>query len=156
MPASKYLKNKVADFLWRAQAFAPPATVYAALLTVAPTAADVYTELAAAGYARIAVAESLAAWSGTQGAGTTAVSSGSSAIAESSNNAAVAFHAALTANWSGLVVLAFFDASPLTTGNLLDWYYLTDSAGTPVTRNYAIGDPVSFAISSIKRRLANG
>jgi hypothetical protein len=154
MPASRYLANTLLDFLFREQAYNPPASSEIAILTVAPDNSDAYTELSATGYARVSVAASLAAWSGSQGAGTTTASTGSGAYAESSNNAAVVFHASIPANWTGCVAIAFFDGT--SDDNMLDWYYLTDSDGNPVTRNYAIGDAVSFAIGAIKRRLADG
>lgn len=155
MPLSRYLGNLLVDFLWREQAYNPPATQYAALLTAAPDLTDAYTELGASGYARVASVGSLADWSGTQGAGTTSASSGSGAVKESSNNASLQFHASIPAEWNGLVALAFFDSDVEGSGNLLDWYYLTDGGGNPVTRNYAIGDPVAFAAGRIKRQITN-
>lgn len=154
MPISRYLKRALVDFLWREQAFDPPASVQWALLTVAPSLTDTYTELAAADYNRVTLAESMAEWSGTQGAGTTTASTGSGAVAESSNNNAMSFSASIANNWTGIVAIAAFDGT--SDDNLLDWYYLTDEDGTPVTRNYAIGDPVVFAVSAIKRRMENG
>lgn len=75
-------------------------------------------EVAAAGaYARVSVACSLAAWAGTQGAGTTVASSG--ATGQTSNNAAITF-AQATANWTtspeAIWGFALYDA--LTAGNL--------------------------------------
>lgn len=81
-------------------------------------------EGSATGYARQSIASSLTAWSGTQGAGTTAASSGSSG--QISNNAALNFPQVTTA--LGLVVgLVYFDA--LTSGNA--WEYSIQSTGTP-------------------------
>jgi hypothetical protein len=69
-------------------------------------------EPSGSGYARVQVAASLAAWAGTQGAGTTTASSGSGGT--TSNNAAVAFDDPTGDwNWCGLFVL--WDAA--TAGN---------------------------------------
>lgn len=81
-------------------------------------------EVAAAnGYARVSIAASLAAWAGTQGAGTTAASSGTSGT--TSNNAAITY-ATPTGAWQGtnqyIVGTAVFDAS--TAGNA--WWFGID------------------------------
>ncbi len=83
-----------------------------------------FTEASYAGYNRVGVAASLANFAGTQGAGTTTASSGTSG--ETSNNLAVPFGAP-TSTQAGLVVgIAQFDAS--TAGDEMDWNILT----TPV------------------------
>jgi hypothetical protein len=77
-----------------------------------------------AGYARVAVTSGLTEFSGTQGAGTTTVSTGSSG--QISNNAVITFGAP-TSSQVGLVVgLARYDA--LTGGNAWDY----DISTTPV------------------------
>jgi len=83
-------------------------------------------EGSATGYARIAIASSLAAWSGTQGAGTTVASSGSSG--QVSNNAAISF-AQVTTSLGLVVGFAMYDA--LTSGNA--WEFAIQSSGTPTT-----------------------
>lgn len=75
------------------------------------------------GYARAAIASSLAAWAGTQGAGTTTVSTGSSGT--TSNNVAVAF-ADPTGDWNWCGMFILFDA--ITGGNHL----ISDSLGNPM------------------------
>lgn len=150
MTMSQYTLNKLADFLLREQAFDPPATRHLALFTVMPTRATGGTELALAGYARQALAGSLANWSGTQGAGTTAVSSGTTDSI--SNNVVVTFHAALTVAWSGLVGWGFYDAA--SAGNLLDFGPIVDSLGNPISRSFSAGDAVSFAAGTLVLRLA--
>jgi hypothetical protein len=81
-------------------------------------------EGSATGYARVAIASSLANWSGTQGAGTTVASSGSSG--QVSNNSAIAFAQVTTA--LGLVVgVGMWDAA--TSGNA--WEFAIQSSGTP-------------------------
>lgn len=68
MPKSTYLRNKVLDHCMGRAAFTMPATVYAALLDTAPTAASTgstISEVSYTGYARVQVpAASLNAASG--------------------------------------------------------------------------------------------
>lgn len=113
---SDYLSNKLIDEFFRAQAYAWPAITYQSLYTTAPGNADAGVEVAGGSYARVAVASSMAAWSGTQAAGSTSASSGTSG--KSSNNAAVTF-AAPTANWGSVTAYGRRDAS--SGGNLLVW-----------------------------------
>ena len=97
---SDYYENQIIDHMLRAVAFTPPATVYVALFTAAPTDAGGGTEVSGGAYARQAVTLSAAS------AGAT------------SNSADVTFPAA-TANWGTVVALGLFDAE--TAGNLLMW-----------------------------------
>lgn len=115
---SIYAQNKLIDFFLRAQTFSPPATVYVALFAdqVGPDGRG--TEIAAAGYARVAVTEGLLAWAGTQGPGSTTPSTGTSG--ETTNNAPIAFPAP-TANWGTITSIGVYDAATL--GNLL--FYAT-------------------------------
>lgn len=113
---SDYLENKLIDWLLRGQAFTPPATVYVALLTAAPSDSGGGTEVSGGSYARVAVASSLANWAGTQSAGSTAASSGTGG--QTSNNNAVTFPAP-TANWGVVTHTALYDAA--SGGNLLAW-----------------------------------
>lgn len=95
-------------------------------------------EGSAAGYARVAIASSLTAWSGTQGAGTVVASSGSTG--QVSNNAAIAF-AQVTTNLGLVVGFCLWDA--VTAGNC--WEYGIQSSGTPtniganISPNFAAG-----------------
>jgi hypothetical protein len=128
---SDYLSNKLVDLIFRAQAYAYPATLYHALYTATPSNAGGGTEVGGGvGYARAAIASSLAAWSGTQGAGTTLASSGT--LGRISNNAALA-HPAPSGSWGSPVAGGLLDAGTL--GNLLFWHALTTpltvSAGSP-------------------------
>jgi hypothetical protein len=113
---SDYLANKLIDYWLRGQAYAWPATTYEALFTAAPSNAGGGTEVAGGSYARVGVASDTTHWSGTQAAGSTGASSGSSG--ETSNNLAIVFPAP-TANWGTLQALGYFDASGA--GNLLGW-----------------------------------
>lgn len=83
-------------------------------------------EASGSGYARVSYASTEANWSGTQGAGTTAASSGSSG--QISNNNAIAF-AQLTASIGLVVGVALFDAS--TSGNC--WEYAIQASGSPTS-----------------------
>jgi hypothetical protein len=118
---SYYLENKYIDWFFRGQNFpggtSPgPTTLYVALYTAAPSAAGGGTEVSTSGtgYARVAVTSSLANWAGTQGAGTTAVSSGTSG--QTSNNNSITFGSP-TASWGTIGWFGILDGS----GNL--WYW---------------------------------
>lgn len=112
-----YLENKIMDWLFRQQPFVPPATLYFGLFTVTPTDAGGGTEvvIGQGAYARVPVASSLVNWAGTQGATTTAVSSGASGT--TSNNVPITFPTPNGAAWGVVNSFGIFDAS--TGGNLL-------------------------------------
>jgi hypothetical protein len=112
--ASDYFENKLVDWLFRGQSFAPPATGFIAAYTVAPTDSTPGTEVSGGAYARISVPASLANWAGTQAAASTVASSGTGG--QTSNNILLSFPAA-TAAWGTVVALAYLDAS--TGGNML-------------------------------------
>ncbi|KAA1013052.1 hypothetical protein FVF58_09690 [Paraburkholderia panacisoli] len=81
-------------------------------------------EGSATGYARVAITSSLANWAGTQGAGTTVASTGTSG--QISNNNAIAF-AQVTTSLGLVVGVGMWDAS--TSGNC--WEFAIQSSGTP-------------------------
>lgn len=142
-----YWRNKLMDANVRAQAITFPATRYLALFTVAPTSATGGTEVVVSGYGRISLASSLANWSGTQGDGTTSASSGTTG--RITNNVTVQFEDSATVAWDGVVAWGEFDAS--TSGNLLEFGYLVDAVGSPITRSFSIGDLVEFAPGALVR-----
>lgn len=111
---SDYLENKLVDFLVRGQTFTAPTTVYYGLATTAGSDVACGTEVTGGSYARVAVASSLANWAGTQSAGSTVASSGTSGT--TSNNTVITFPAP-TANWGTVVEYCIFDAA--SAGNLL-------------------------------------
>lgn len=111
---SDYLENKLIDFLFRAQSYSPPATLYFALFTAAPSDSGGGTEVSGGSYARVGVTAALAAFAGTQAAGSTTASSGTGGV--TSNNATINFPAP-TANWGSVTHFGIFDAP--TGGNLL-------------------------------------
>lgn len=113
--------------------------VYVSLFTVAPGEGGGGTEVTGGSYARVAVPCTLAAWAGTQGAGTTTASTGSSGT--TSNNGTITFPAP-TANWGSVVGIGIHDQA--SGGNLLDYGNLT----TPKTINDADPAP-SFAAAAL-------
>ena len=133
-----YLENKIIDWLFRGQA-APtlPAALHFALFTTAATDAGGQVEVSGGAYARAAVTRSLTNFAGTQGAGTTVASTGTSGT--TSNNATILF-AAPTANWGTVTSIGVFDAP--TGGNML----LHGTLTTPKTIS-AGSDAPSFAVA---------
>lgn len=141
MLLSNFLRNSLLDALLRGQAaYAPPQTLYVALFTSEPAADGSGTEASGSGYARASIASSLANWAGTQGAGTSGVSTGTSGA--TSNNNAITFGAP-TGSWGTIVGAALYDAP--TGGNMLFFGSLT----TALAVNN--GDPApSFAAGALK------
>ena len=86
---TNFLENQIIDWFFRGQAFTPPTNLHFALFTVAPTEAGGGTEVTGGGYARVSVARTLAAWAGTQAAGSTTASTGTGGT--TSNNNAITF-----------------------------------------------------------------
>lgn len=117
-----YYENKLVDSQFRGQTFTIPTTLYVGLDTVACTEAGGGTEVTGGSYARVAVTSSMANWAGTQSAGTTVASTGTSGT--TSNNGAITFPAP-TANWGTVVSFRIWDAS--TSGNALICQTLTTS-----------------------------
>jgi len=103
-----YLENKTVDHLFRATAYSEssPASFYVALFTTSCTDAAVGTEVSGAGYARIAIARSQAAWNGTHGTNSGA-SSGTDGTID--NNAIIQFGSP-TANWGSVTSFGILDA----------------------------------------------
>lgn len=136
---SDYLENKLIDFIFRGQSYTPPATLYVALLTAAPSDAGGGTEVSGGSYARVGVTASLTNFAGTQSAGSTTASSGTGGT--TSNNGAITFPAP-TANWGSVTHWGIYDAA--SGGNLLYYAPLT----TAKTVNN--GDPApSFAAGAL-------
>lgn len=152
---SDFAENKLIDFLFRAQALGitgataaagtGPATLYVALLTAAPSDTGGGTEVSGNAYARVAVTSSLANWAGTQSAGSTTASSGTSGT--TSNNAAVTFPTPTPAGWGIVTHAAIYDAA--TAGNLIAWGALTAS------KTINADDAVSFPAGTLQFQLDN-
>lgn len=132
-----FAENKIVDATLRAQAIGTPVTWYVALYTTCPTDSTAGTEATGGSYARVAVTAGLAAWAGTQSAGSTVASSGTGGT--TSNNAAITFPTP-TASWGTVVCWAITDAS--TAGNI--WIY----SALTVSKTINIGDSVSFAAAA--------
>lgn len=115
-----YAENKIVDAVFRAQALGAPATMYVALFTTAEDDTGAGTEVTGGSYARVAVTGALANWAGTQAAGSTTASTGTSGT--TSNNGAITFPAP-TANWGVITGFALFDAA--SAGNMWVWGALT-------------------------------
>lgn len=113
---SNFFSNKLIDFIFRAAAYTMPSNLYFGLFTASPTNAGGGVEVSLGSYVRQSIPASFAGLSGTQGAGTTAASSGTEGLI--SNNGVIAFPAP-TANWGTIVAEAVFDAS--SGGNMLFW-----------------------------------
>lgn len=111
---TNYLENKLVDHVLRGVPYTAPTTTYAALLLAVPGEDGVLVEVTGAGYARVAITSNTINWSGTQGAGSTTASTGTSGTI--SNNTIIAFPAP-AGNWGTVVAVALKDAA--TGGNTL-------------------------------------
>jgi hypothetical protein len=142
--------NQILDAALRGEAISFPATWYVGLLSALASRGAAGTELSTGagftGYARQAVPASLDDWSGTQGDGTTAVSSGTQDYI--TNNVEIEFEDVLVAAWNGMVGVALYDAA--SAGN--QWFFgeIVDSVGTPISVSRAIGEPVRFAPGALR------
>lgn len=128
---------------WTAVATIPALTgVYVGLFTVQPDDAGAGgTEVTGGSYDRVAVACTLAAWSGTQGPTSTSASTGSGGT--SSNNGTITFPVP-TADWGVCVGFGIWDAPLVAGGHLL--YH----APLGATRTILNADPApSFAASAL-------
>jgi hypothetical protein len=104
MPGFKanYLSDKQLAMVFGAVTWTPPATLYCALFTVAPTAAGGGTEVTGGGYARVAV--------------TNNITNFSVASQQATNLSAIDFGTP-SAAWGTIVAGAWFDAA--SGGNML-------------------------------------
>lgn len=124
---SNYLENILLDEVLGGDDYTPPATVYIALFTSAPSDSGGGTEVSGGSYARVAVTNNATNWP--------AASAG-----VKQNGTDVTF-AQATAGWGTVVAFAVFDAG--SSGNMLYWGALTAS------RTVAINDTVSFPTGSL-------
>lgn len=144
---SAYQINRIIDAVQRGQSgsIVWPTTTYYALATTEPTEVAPGTEVGGASYARQAVPVDMNEWAGTQGAGTTVASSGTSGI--TSNNNPVDFGTAAEA-WGTVGWWMEFDS--LSGGNMLSFGTITDSAGVATPRSINAGDPVLFPAGALQ------
>lgn len=107
---TNYAENQLIDWLFRGAADpALPASWHLALFTTIPDdAGGGAFEVDGGSYARIPAVRSLAAFAGTQGLGTTAASSGTSAT--TSNNISLLFPAP-SADWGTIRAIGLYDAA---------------------------------------------
>lgn len=141
---SDYLENKLVDHVFRATAYTAPTTTYVALYTSACTDATGGTEVSGGSYARVAIANGLTAWAGTQAAASTVASTGTGGT--TSNNAVATF-ATPSAGWGTVTYVGLLDA--LSAGNLLVCTALTTS------KTINTGDTVSFPAASLSVQIDN-
>lgn len=135
---SDYLENKLIDQIFRGQSAPTTTTLYVGLLTAAPSDSGGGTEVSGGSYARVAVSSSLSNWAGTQSAGSTVASSGSSG--QTSNNGAITFPTP-TAGWGTVTHFGIYDAS--SGGNLLFFGALT------IAKTVNQADTVTFPAASL-------
>ncbi|HRH21460.1 MAG TPA: hypothetical protein PLE81_12590 [Brevundimonas sp.] len=142
-----YAENKLVDALLRGQAIGTPATWYVALFTDACTDAGPGTEVStsATGYARQPAAASLAAWAGTQSAGSTVASSGTGGT--TSNNSAITWSTS-TAAWGTIQSVGLMDA--VSSGNR--WVCIALSSSLNVSGS---GFTVSFSAGQLSFQIDN-
>ncbi len=134
-----YAENRLVDALFRGQSLGAPATWYVGLLTSACSDSSAGTEVSGGSYARVGVTASLANFAGTQSAGSTTASSGTGG--QTSNNIAVTWSTAPTANWGVVTHYGMYDAS--TAGNL--WLCVALSVSKTINNGDAAP---SFAIGA--------
>lgn len=125
---SDYLENKVLDHVLGAVTYTPPATVYIAAYTVAPTDAGGGTEVTGGSYARVAVTNNATNFPAASGG-------------VKSNGTIINFPTA-TADWGTVVAAAVSDAA--SAGNILFWADLTTSKLIQNTDQFFI--PVGGAV----------
>jgi hypothetical protein len=130
MAALSYLYQRFAlDAIFGSTDPTPPATLYCALFTTAPTAAGGGTEVSGGSYGRVAVTNN-----------NTNFPNASGGPASQANGTAVTFPTA-TADWGTPEAFAWFDA--VSGGNLVAFGTITDPA------DVASGDTAIFAIGAL-------
>lgn len=129
---TNYGENLLADF-WRGQGLSLATDFTIHILTA--VSESTHTKATWTGYSGQTVARSLTAWAGTQGAGTTLASSGTSH--QTSNNAAVNFGKVPAGGGGTMVALGLFSGS-----DMVAWMDVDDRA-------LLEDDDVSFAAGAI-------
>lgn len=144
-----YGENKSVDWLIRAQSYTPPTTTaHWALGTNACSDSGTPTEPSGNGYTRAAYAASLANWSGTQGAGTTAASTGTGGTI--SNNSSVPYPTSTGAWASGANLVSVWLMDAASSGNALICITLT----TPIAVT-AAGFTLAFPAAALSFQIDN-
>lgn len=145
MVLTDYAENKIYDALLRNQPLGNPATWQIALSTALRSDSAAPTEPVGNGYARVAIAASLANFSGTQGAGTTVASTGSDGTGE--NNVAITFPTS-TGAWGDIKSVWFMDASSAGNG----WISIDLAASLNVS---AAGFTLTFSNGQLSFQIDN-
>jgi len=132
---SDFTEQKLLDHLLGATSYTPPATLYFALFTSAPSDSGGGTEVSGGSYARVGVTNNTTNFPNASGTSPTS----------KANGTAITFPTA-SANWGTVVAVGIFDAS--SGGNLIAWADLT------ANKTINNGDTGSFASSSLTFSLA--
>lgn len=140
MALSNYFENQLIDFLFRGGSFTPPATLYVALCTTTPTAADTGTtivEVSSGNYSRVAVGTGHTLWYSTQG-NTDFISTGTTGI--TANVSPIIWN---SVRWAAtLTAIAICDAA--TDGNLIYFSQFN------TTKNIVYGSNINFDSNSLQ------
>lgn len=124
---SDFSEDEILDHLLGAATYTPPATLYLAVFTAAPTDAGGGTEVTGGSYARLAITNNLTNFPASSGG--------------AKSNGAVLDMVTASASWGTVVAYALFDAS--SAGNMIGWADLT----SPVLINN--GDTLRFAAGAL-------
>lgn len=148
---SNYAENKVADYIFRSQAWTQPTTLCVALATAAPTDASTgatITEAGYTGYARGQLNASYSNWKGTNDEVTNTGSAGTDGTV--SNASAITIGSAASSGPTTVTHFAIVDSCTIGAGNVLFWAALTAS------KTINNGDPApSFAIDALTVQIDN-
>lgn len=101
-------ENMILDTLFRGQVLPLGTKLYVGLLTSQSNEITTGIEVSGGGYARVEIPRDLLSWAGTQGAGTTTASAGSSGI--TSNNVNITFPTP-TADWGIVTAVGIYDTA---------------------------------------------
>jgi hypothetical protein len=118
MPLTNYGAQKLLGSLFGANAFSVPGTLYIGLFTATPSNLGGGTEVSSGGYARVALVNSGANWTGATNTWPSI----------SANAGTVAFPSA-TGNWGVVGWFGIFDAA--SGGNLIWWGPLSTGVNVP-------------------------
>jgi hypothetical protein len=124
---SDFSEDEILDHLLGAATYTPPATLYLAVFTAAPTDAGGGTEVTGGSYARLAITNNLTNFPASSGG--------------AKSNGAVLDMVTASAGWGTVVAYALFDAS--SAGNMIGWADLT----SPVL--ITNGDTLRFAAGAL-------
>lgn len=141
---TNFAENRIVDAMVRGQTLGAPATWHIGLDTAFCTEAGGGTEVTGGAYARAPLTANLATWAGTQSAGSTVASSGTSGT--TSNNTVATFPTP-TAEWGTVVSIRWWDAS--TGGNA--WVCTTLSQSQTI----GVGNSVTFPAGSLTLQIDN-